>query len=93
MLYLPTALDSTARTVLVGFGSGVVRALLLCSGAWKVIASFQPHSGMLQPHLQDFLQLLRQLHAMPAEVVQQNSLRRAGGLSGGRCQNPGPLLG
>lgn len=46
MLYLPTALDSTARTVLVGFGDGVVRALMQCSDAWKVTASFKPHSGI-----------------------------------------------
>lgn len=45
MLYLPIALDSTARTVLVGFADGVVRALLLCSDAWKVVATLKPHSG------------------------------------------------
>ena len=47
MLYLPTALDSTARTVLVGFGDGTVRALLQCLDAWKITASFKPHSGMM----------------------------------------------
>ena len=45
MLYLPITLDSRAQTVLVGFADGVVRALLLCSDAWKVVASFKPHSG------------------------------------------------
>ena len=45
MLCLPIALDSTARTTLVGFGDGVVRALMQCSDAWKVTASFKPHSG------------------------------------------------
>lgn len=45
MLFLPTALDSAARTVLVGFGDGVVRALLQCLDAWRVTAAFKPHSG------------------------------------------------
>ncbi len=45
MLYLPTTLDSTARTVIVGFADGVVRALLMCSDAWKVTVTFKPHSG------------------------------------------------
>ncbi|KAL0027158.1 hypothetical protein WJX79_011044 [Trebouxia sp. C0005] len=48
MLYLPTTLDSTARTVMVGFADGVVRALLMCSDAWKVTATFKPHSGAVQ---------------------------------------------
>lgn len=47
MLYLPTTLDSTARTVIVGFADGVVRALLMCSDAWKVTATFKPHSGAI----------------------------------------------
>ncbi len=47
MLYLPTTLDSTARTVLVGFADGVVQALLMCSDAWKVTATFKPHSGAI----------------------------------------------
>jgi hypothetical protein len=47
MLYLPTTLDSTARTVMVGFADGVVRALLMCSDAWKVTATFKPHSGAI----------------------------------------------
>ena len=53
MLYLPIALESTARTVLVGFADGVIRALLLCSDAWKVIATFRPHSGTAFKHAGD----------------------------------------
>lgn len=45
MLTLPSALDSTQRTVLVGFADGVVRALLQCSDAWKITARLKPHSG------------------------------------------------
>lgn len=47
MLPLPSDLDSTQRTVLVGFADGVVRALLQCSDAWKVIARLKPHSGTM----------------------------------------------
>lgn len=53
MLYLPIALDSSARTVLVGFADGVVRALLLCSDAWKVVATFKPHPGIALKHAGD----------------------------------------
>lgn len=47
LLFLPTALDSTARTVLVGFSNGVVRGLMQCLEAWKVTSTFKPHSGRL----------------------------------------------
>ena len=51
MLFLPTTLDSEARTVLVGFGDGVVRALLQCLDAWRITAAFKPHSGATTPSL------------------------------------------
>ena len=46
MMGLPSDLDSTQRTVLLGFADGVVRAVMQCSDAWKVTARFKPHSGM-----------------------------------------------
>lgn len=47
MLSLPSDLDPTSRTVLVGFADGVIRALLQCSDGWKVTAIFKPHTGVL----------------------------------------------
>lgn len=47
MMGLPSDLESTQRTVLLGFADGVVRAVMQCSDAWKVTARFKPHSGML----------------------------------------------
>lgn len=66
MLYLPITLDSRAQTVLVGFADGVVRALLLCSDAWKVVASFKPHSGRPSKLL---LMLLLMLLLLPSMLL------------------------
>ena len=47
LLSLPSDLDSTSRTFLLGFADGVVRAVLQCSDAWKVTARLKPHSGVV----------------------------------------------
>lgn len=49
LLSLPSGVDSTSRTFLLGFADGVVRAVLQCSDAWKMTARFKPHSGEYGP--------------------------------------------
>jgi len=48
--WLPTTLDSTAKQILVGFGDGIVRLLMLgendeCKATWARKMVFKPHNG------------------------------------------------
>ena len=47
LLRLPSDLDGTSRTVLVGLADGSLRAVLQCADGWKVTASFKPHTGAM----------------------------------------------
>lgn len=43
MVLLPRELDSSCRTLLVGFSDGTVRALLRCGDGFKLASAFKPH--------------------------------------------------
>jgi cilia- and flagella-associated protein 44 len=45
--WAPQSLDSDARTVAVGFQSGVVRILYRAQRQWKVVSVMKPHDGMI----------------------------------------------
>jgi len=47
LAWAPAALDSQARTIIVGFEDGVVRALYRAQNAWIRIQSLKPHNGPL----------------------------------------------
>ena len=45
LTWAPQALDPRARTIIVGFTDGVIRALYRAETAWLRIQSFKPHNG------------------------------------------------
>ena len=45
--WAPVTLDPEARTVAVGFASGVVRVLYRASRQWKVVSVMKPHDGKI----------------------------------------------
>ena len=45
--WAPTTLDSEARTVAIGFASGVVRILYRAQREWKILSVMKPHDGQI----------------------------------------------
>lgn len=45
LLWLPSGVDASARTVAVGFADGVVRTAVRCADGWKLACAIKPHTG------------------------------------------------